>query len=637
MDAKRGLTSIWRHIFPLFLIAMLGVGIFGCAKPTAPKALLPESGATTSRLVGRVEEVSPPEVLQTLKQVIDAYEPQVRILSPRPGEVLEDTSVSVRFQVRGLPIFKNEQWQLGPHLHVFLDDEPYRAVYDLSEPLVLTDLAPGTHTLRVFASRPWHESFKNQGAFDQRTFHVFAQTPQKALNKNQPLLTYSRPQGDYGAEPIMLDFYLVNAPLHLIAQEDSQDAIADWRIRCTINGQSFVFDQWQPIYLKGFKPGQNWIQLELIDENGDLIDNAFNNTVRVINYEPGGEDTLSKLMRGELSLQQVAGILDPTYVPPIEPAPEPEVPTEAVPPEAVGEEATEETMIEGTIEKAVETPVEEPAKEPTKEPIEESIEEPLEQSVEAPVEESVMEESFMEKSVEAPIDGREEPVEEAPKVEIPAIAPAESGGPSAGPVEAPFEASEGVPEEAPGVPEVEAAPIELPAQAPSAQESPAPVEAPVEATAEPEEVVPSGASWLGDEPEPSSPSDAPVALPEEVPFPTTEGIEPLREEEAVQPEEIPAIAAPEAIPDVSSSTPPAPSIQDRLGQFKQWLKQRQQSQSPAPAMAPETPPMSPPMEEVQPSQPLETSPAESPGPDEPTDENSKDADIVPAIEGQPLI
>jgi hypothetical protein len=251
-------------------------------------------------------------------------------------------------QVRGLPLFKDETFGLGPHLHVFLDNEPYKAVYDLSEPLEFKDLSPGTHTLRVFASRPWHESFKNQGAFDQRTFHIYAPTPQDELSADEPVLTYSRPQGSYGAEPIMLDFYLTNAPLHMTAQEDPKDDIHDWRIRCTVNGQSFVFDEWQAVYLKGFEPGRNWVQLELIDEAGNPIDNRFNNTVRIIDYEPGGEDTLSKLVRGELALKEVAGIIDPTYEPPVEPEPEPE-PEETIPadetlPEA--EDATPETQEE---------------------------------------------------------------------------------------------------------------------------------------------------------------------------------------------------------------------------------------------------------------------------------------------------
>lgn len=329
------------------LIALLAVVIVicgGCARPTQPTVLLTEPSVQPNRLIGEVAEVSPPETLVTLKQIIDAYTPQVRILSPRPGEILEGTAVTVRLQVRGLPLFKDATWQLGPYLHLFLDDQPYQAVYDLSEPIVFDDLSPGTHTLRVFASRPWHESFKNQGAFDQRTFHVFAQTPQREVNASAPLLTYSRPQGTYGAEPIMLDFYLTNAPLHLSAQADGNDTLTDWRVRCTINGQSFVFDQWQPIYLKGFKPGRNWLQLELIDAQGQAIDNPFNNTVRIIDYQPGGEDTLAKLVRGELGLEQVLGIVDPTYTPPLPAEPEEVAPAVVLPETTTAEEETPEAL-----------------------------------------------------------------------------------------------------------------------------------------------------------------------------------------------------------------------------------------------------------------------------------------------------
>ena len=324
MGTRQGLVRIGQRVVALVATVLMVFGTVSCAKPTEPTQLISEPRVEPNRLAGKLAEVSPPETIQTLKQIIDAYTPQVRILSPRPGEIVEDTSVSLRVQVRGLPLFKDETFGLGPHLHVFLDNEPYTAVYDLSEPLEFEDLTPGTHTLRVFASRPWHESFKNQGAFDQRTFHIYAPTPQDELSADKPVLTYSRPQGTYGAEPIMLDFYLTNAPLHMTAQEDPKDDVHDWRIRCTVNGQSFVFDEWQAIYLKGFEPGRNWVQLELIDEAGNPIDNRFNNTVRVIDYEPGGEDTLAKLVRGELSLKEVASIIDPTYEPPAEPEPEPE-------------------------------------------------------------------------------------------------------------------------------------------------------------------------------------------------------------------------------------------------------------------------------------------------------------------------
>lgn len=274
----------------------------------------------STKVAGKLTETSPPEDIQALRQELEVYQPQVTISSPRPDEVLQDNTVSVRFQVQDLPIFKDEKLGLGPHLHVFLDSQGYQAVYDVSQPLVLKDLNPGTHTLRAFASRPWHESFKNEGAYAQVTFHVFTKTGENRPQPELPLLTYSRPQGSYGAEPIMLDFYLTNAPLHLVAQEDTKDDIADWRIRCTVNGESFVLDRWQPLYLKGFKPGKNWVQLEYLDEQGNLVGNVFNNTARIINYDPNGKDTLSKLTRGELTVAEARGIVDPTYKPkPAEP------------------------------------------------------------------------------------------------------------------------------------------------------------------------------------------------------------------------------------------------------------------------------------------------------------------------------
>lgn len=286
-------------------------------QPSAPKQ---KATPVTSKMT----EVPPPVALRELGQAFEANKPQVRITSPRAGEVLTTDTVSVQFQVRDLTLFKNKDLGLGPHLHVFLDNQPYQAIYDATKPLILENLAPGTHTIRAFASRPWHESFKNEGAYAQTTFHVYAKTQDNSPDPALPVLTYSRPQASYGAEPIMLDFYLTNAPLHLVAREAKQDDVADWRIRCTINGSSFLMDEWQPIYLKGFKPGKNWVQLEFLDEAGNLVKNSFNNTVRVINYEPGGNDTLAKLVRGELTAAQARGLVDPNYKPPVpQPSPTP--------------------------------------------------------------------------------------------------------------------------------------------------------------------------------------------------------------------------------------------------------------------------------------------------------------------------
>ena len=316
--------NCWRSIAKILCVSGL-VFLLGFSPWWSQSSLAAKQGRSepkAAKTAGKIAEAAPPSVIEELRQDLEDYQPQVSILSPKPNEVLSEDPVAVKLQVKDLPIFKDKKLGLGPHLHVLLDNLEYQAVYDTDQPLMLEKLPPGTHTIRAFASRPWHESFKNDGAYAQVTFHVFAKTQEHSPDPKLPLLTYSRPQASYGAEPIMLDFYLTNAPLHLVAQENDKDDIADWRIRATVNGESFVVDRWQPLYLKGFKPGKNWVQLEFLDEKGQPVQNTFNNTARLITYEPNGKDTLSKLVRGELTAQQARGIVDPTYVPE-EPAPAP--------------------------------------------------------------------------------------------------------------------------------------------------------------------------------------------------------------------------------------------------------------------------------------------------------------------------
>ncbi len=331
------MKDIWariatRRLLPLLFAVMLGLsfGLTGCQEAT-PVSLPVVNQPSPVKLGGRLSEVAPPAAIQSLRQALDVYQPQVAIVSPRPDEVLSATTVNVRFQVRDLPIFKDEALGLGPHLHVILDNQPYQAVYNLDQPLVFKDLEPGTHTLRVFASRPWHESFKNDGAYAQVTFHVLTQTATNRPDPKLPVLTYSSPQGRYGAEPILLDFYLANAPLQIPTAASEAD-LSNWRIRCTINGESFILDNWQPIYLKGFQRGDNWIKLEFLNDRGELVLNAFNNPTRLIQYEPGGKDPLSRLMRGELSASAAQGIVTQTLTTPaLQPA-APVTPKPAAPP-----------------------------------------------------------------------------------------------------------------------------------------------------------------------------------------------------------------------------------------------------------------------------------------------------------------
>ena len=359
MVGRRGWRVIQKSVAVALALILMSSG---------PGAAMAGSIAAT----GQLTETPPPQAIQTLRRVLDQYQPQIKILAPKPGELLQDNTVSLVLQVKDLPIYQSAGLGLGPHLHVVIDDQPYRSVYDIKQPTVLADLAPGTHTVRVFAVRPWDESFKNDGSFAQTTFNVFTKTDDHDPDARKPLLTYSQPQGDYGAEPILLDFYLTNAPLHFIAQDHPEDSTLDWKIKATVNGQSFLLDRWQPIYLKGVKPGKNWVQLEFIDENGTRVENFGNNTARIFTYTPNGTDALSKLVRGELTIAQSKGIVDPTYTTPVEairpaiapkvepkaePKVEPKVKSKAVKPVAPKIEPKIESKAKSKVESTTERPI----------------------------------------------------------------------------------------------------------------------------------------------------------------------------------------------------------------------------------------------------------------------------------------
>ena len=347
-DALRYLQQYLQKIVgAAVLIALLLSS--GCSKPQASTS---RETASPSIFASRptIKQVETPDLIRELTPWLDVYAPQVHIRQPQAGQVLSDTSVSISLDVQDLPIHKDDVWDMGPHVELLLDNQPYDSIYDISEPLVLKDLAPGTHTLRAFAMRPWDESFKNEGAYDQLTFHVFSKTDENTPVAKQPVLTYGAPLGIYGAQPVLLDFYLTDAPLHEVAQDNP--AISDWQIRYTINGESLILKEWEPLYVEGLKPGNNWVQLTLIDDDDNPIQGVFNNTVRLIEYDPDLNDSLAKIVRGEVTFEEIGGIINPTYEPPIpempaEPIAQPEATTEpgqddeSVSPEVIDSEVAE--------------------------------------------------------------------------------------------------------------------------------------------------------------------------------------------------------------------------------------------------------------------------------------------------------
>ena len=241
--------------------------------------------------------------------------PTLKFIEPTNGATVGSSTVKVKLELggelMGYQPMKDPNTGMGNHIHVILDNQPYEAYYNLDQEFELKNVSDGEHTLRVFPSRPWHESYKNAGAFQMVKFTVKnggADTTKPAMtNANQmmsnantsapsegkemkestagavdaskPLLTYSRPKGDYkGAdtEAIMIDFWLSNAKLVGDGGE--------YRVKYSVDdGEAKYIDKWSPIWLAGFVDGKHNIKLELVDKSGNPVENGgYNSTTREI-------------------------------------------------------------------------------------------------------------------------------------------------------------------------------------------------------------------------------------------------------------------------------------------------------------------------------------------------------------------
>jgi hypothetical protein len=205
---------------------------------------------------------------------------------------------------------------------------------------VMPPLIPGSHRLTVYAVRPWGEVVKAPGAFRQIRLHRVAPNPLALPAEGSPQLLAVTPSQPSAGEPVLLDWLLIDAPLQNLRADDAR-----WRLRVTVNGDSFLVNQQTPLWLKGWKPGSNAVLLELVDGRGEPLNPPFNSLVREVRLDPGlprspwleprlDGPTLARLM-GEVpaasSLEtegsfQKAPPQEAVAVPPPRPEPSPQLP-----------------------------------------------------------------------------------------------------------------------------------------------------------------------------------------------------------------------------------------------------------------------------------------------------------------------
>ncbi|MBV8856532.1 MAG: hypothetical protein JOZ02_06205 [Acidobacteria bacterium] len=327
-----------RLLLVLCALALSAVGLAGCSSDTNTNTANANANANAAAAspTPAAQALSVVERPQKIKDMSaqrgeqDAAAPALTIVEPKEGAAVQGSTVKLSLKLagdlKGYQPHKDPATGMGNHIHVILDNQPYEAYYELGRPFELRNVSEGAHTIRVFASRPWHESYKNAGNFQMVSFTVkgggdaskptttgggqkmadnanaakpaaspsaspaASPTPGPegkdmqpstggAVDRSKPLLTYSRPKGEYkggDADAIMIDFWLSNAKL----QGDG----GDYRVRYTVDGgEAKYLDKWEPIWLTGWAAGKHTVKLELVDKSGNLVDNGgYNSTSRDI-------------------------------------------------------------------------------------------------------------------------------------------------------------------------------------------------------------------------------------------------------------------------------------------------------------------------------------------------------------------
>ncbi len=235
------------------------------------------------------EPVLPPVTLAAGQASPDpaAPLPVVNLTAPRRDEVIPTAKAgdfAVKLDVR------NWQTAMGSqHVHLILDNKPYKAIYDTKAGVKLAELAGGAleegqHVLVAFPSRANHESVKTKGALVVVPFYVGKKGEAKTDPKN-PMLVYSRPKGDYkgdAANHVLVDFQVANVTL-AAGKEHVHVSVTGPGIEKELTGDVEKFGA--PLYLDGLRNGAYELTVELLGADKKPLAGPWNRTTRTIHVD----------------------------------------------------------------------------------------------------------------------------------------------------------------------------------------------------------------------------------------------------------------------------------------------------------------------------------------------------------------
>jgi len=314
---------------------------------------------------GRLQEVAPPGAVQQLQTALAAHHPQLQLTSPADGTVLQPNQQTLVLQVSDWPLAQDPEFGLGAHVALQIDDQPPLRFSEAEGGrlrIQLPALTAGSHRFTAYAAMPWGEAVKTPGASLQWRFDQLQGLEGTQPAPDAPWLAMVSPSDLGGGEPLFLDWLIWNAPLQNLREGDAR-----WRLRISVNGDSFLVDRQESLWIKGGGNGPGRVQMELLDGVGEPMSPVFNNQLRPIAHQPGSRPIW---MQSRLSDAQIARLLGDVVKSDESPDPELESGTEPA-----TEAATEPQVVQEPV--ALEKPLDEPMNEPMEEAIEGPAEEVL--------------------------------------------------------------------------------------------------------------------------------------------------------------------------------------------------------------------------------------------------------------------
>jgi hypothetical protein len=353
------LRVLFRRLLRHGMAVLLGLALL--VAPVSPSLAAPWGKQRTepnspSGAASLLQEVAPPGAAQQLSDQLRSKQPQLSVVSPKPGSQVGAGDWALQLRLDDWPVLESSELGAGAHVVVQLDhQEPQRIFATDSKGLIsvsMPALTPGSHHLSAFAALPWGEAAAGKNARIQWQLYRGLATPEALPDLDAPQLVAIAPQQLAAGAAVPINWFLFNAPLQHLRDGDEQ-----WRLRLSLDGSSVVLDRAQSLWLKPLKAGEHFLKLELLDGDGNPLQPAFNSLVQELRV-PVSRAGAPALFSSRLSADQLAELSDPNYQPTPDPEPEPAADPEPEPtPEPAAEpEAEAEAKTEPAAEPQADSP-----------------------------------------------------------------------------------------------------------------------------------------------------------------------------------------------------------------------------------------------------------------------------------------